>query len=106
MAPWTIRNYARLGAFAPVSAEGGVNFFLADNPNTTGLFQEIDDAAPEEYDRITKLPEVEQAREWIRLGFRHIEEHPVRSVRNWLRNAAVFVGSRNPWVHEQSRLRG
>jgi len=106
LAPWTVRNYVRLDAFVPVSTEGGVNFWLANNPDTTGRFQEIDEVNPELYSRISMLDEVAQDREWIRLGFQYIFENPVDALGNWLRNSVVFLGSRDPWVHQQSNVRG
>jgi hypothetical protein len=37
VAPWTVRNYHVLGAFVPVSTNGGVTLYSANNANATGL---------------------------------------------------------------------
>ena len=37
VAPWTVRNYQVLGAFVPVSTNGGVTLYSANNPWATGL---------------------------------------------------------------------
>lgn len=36
VAPWTVRNYQALGAFVPVSTNGGDVFYRANNPQATG----------------------------------------------------------------------
>lgn len=38
VAPWTVRNYLALGAFVPVSTNGGVNLRQGNNPYATGAF--------------------------------------------------------------------
>lgn len=36
LAPWTLRNYAVLDAFVPISTNGGYGLYTANNPNATG----------------------------------------------------------------------
>lgn len=39
IAPWTIRNYVRFAHFVPIDTNGGVNFFIGNNPKATGAFE-------------------------------------------------------------------
>lgn len=39
IAPWTIRNYAVFDAFVPISTNSGSNFWMGNNPQTTGGYQ-------------------------------------------------------------------
>jgi hypothetical protein len=36
--PWTLRNYRAFGEAIPVSTNGGVNFFIGNNPFSTGTY--------------------------------------------------------------------
>ena len=36
--PWTLRNYLELGEFIPISSNGGINFWIGNNPQATGEF--------------------------------------------------------------------
>lgn len=105
LTPWTIRNSIALGELVPVTTEGGVNFWLANNPRTTGRFQEIDQVDPVAYSRISRLPEADQDDEWIRLGLQFIASHPIVAAKNWLRNGVVYLGSKDPWVHGGVKIR-
>ncbi|MHB8510707.1 MAG: ArnT family glycosyltransferase [Actinomycetota bacterium] len=105
--PWTIRNYVRLHALVPVSTYGGVNFWMVNNPRATGRFPGsvslmID---PVDYARITALPEAAQDREWYRMGFSYIKSHPFQSLKNWFRDLAIYVGSRDHYPGNRLVLR-
>jgi 4-amino-4-deoxy-L-arabinose transferase-like glycosyltransferase len=58
VAPWTLRNYRVLGAFVPVSTNGGVVFYSANSPFTNGpantfavlpMSEEMDEVERERY---------------------------------------------------------
>jgi hypothetical protein len=36
--PWTVRNYVVLERFVPIATNGGVNFYIGNNPEATGSF--------------------------------------------------------------------
>src|SRR5712664_874580 len=35
--PWTVRNYFVLGTFVPIATNSGINFYIGNNPEATGL---------------------------------------------------------------------
>jgi hypothetical protein len=43
VAPWTMRNYRVLGAFVPVSSNGGRVLWVGNNPDATGLSMPMPD---------------------------------------------------------------
>lgn len=105
--PWTVRNAVRLHAFVPVSTYGGINLWLANNERATGTFRPASEVIdPAEFRRIASLPEAEQDREWYRLAFRFIREHPGRTARNWLRDGYHYVTRGDPVVGSRYRVRG
>lgn len=38
IAPWTYRNYCVFNAFVPISTNGGVNFWMGNNPESDGFY--------------------------------------------------------------------
>jgi 4-amino-4-deoxy-L-arabinose transferase-like glycosyltransferase len=106
IAPWTIRNAATLDAFVPVSSYGGVSLWLANNPNADGRFRPADQmAGAQEYARISALGEVEEDHEWFRLAFSFMRAHPGSTLRNWVRDAAIFAGSRDTYPRDRLVIR-
>lgn len=41
IAPVTVRNYAVSGEFVPVTSNGGLNFYLGNNPDAVGLYYNV-----------------------------------------------------------------
>ncbi len=39
--PWVWRNHQTLGAWIPVSTNGGMNMFIGNNPKASGTYQEV-----------------------------------------------------------------
>jgi len=70
--PWTIRNHSVLGAWVPVSSNGGLVFYAANCDTATGTY---DSTAP---DRLRAYPGGEV--EWNRVGYQWgrewIRSHP------------------------------
>ncbi|GAB6876275.1 ArnT family glycosyltransferase [Thermaerobacter litoralis] len=79
VAPWTIRNYVALGAFIPVSTNGGVNLWQGNNPAANGAFFWPTD--PAENPLLTVESQVERDRLGRRLALQWIRENPGDFVR-------------------------
>jgi 4-amino-4-deoxy-L-arabinose transferase-like glycosyltransferase len=41
IAPWTKRNYDLFGKFVPIAANSGSNFWMGNNPNSKGEYQDL-----------------------------------------------------------------
>ena len=54
IAPWTVRNYRVFDEFVLISTNGGPNFWMGNNPETTGHYMPL----PED---VSALPETERA---------------------------------------------
>jgi 4-amino-4-deoxy-L-arabinose transferase-like glycosyltransferase len=106
LAPWTIRNAVRIHSFTPIATYGGEAFFLGNNEKADGRFRRTNDVAPEDFTRIRALPEGQQEREWYRLGFRFIREHPSKAIANWIRNARLFLTLDDSLIADHYALRG
>ena len=79
IAPWTIRNYRIFGSFVPVSTNGGINFYMGNNPEATGTFRwavppgaRWNEASPHGF------YELQASQQGYRCGWQFIREHPGR----------------------------
>lgn len=70
IAPWTIRNARVFGQFVPISTNSGSNFWMGNNPDTTGTYQPL----PE---WVEGMGEVERDRALKRAAMEYIAEEPV-----------------------------
>ncbi|MGP1273579.1 MAG: ArnT family glycosyltransferase [Phycisphaerales bacterium] len=66
IAPWTVRNYRAFGEFILISTNGGTNFWMGNNPDTTGHYMPLPDwiAGTTEHERSDRLKA--EALEYIR----------------------------------------
>lgn len=74
VSPWTVRNYAVLGAFVPISTQGGFIFARSNAPNPDWRLDHgwrIESRVFE-----TTPSEVERDRVWFRQGWASISAHP------------------------------
>ncbi len=69
IAPWTFRNYKVFGTFVLVSTNGAPNFWMGNNPNTTGGYMPL----PQ---RVEKLDEVARSRELGSEAVNYVKERP------------------------------
>jgi 4-amino-4-deoxy-L-arabinose transferase-like glycosyltransferase len=78
LAPWTIRNAVKLGAFVPASTRGGISVFAGFAPETTGGWNLEELSWPRE--ELAPLGEVERDRLLFRRGLQHAFARPGRSL--------------------------
>ncbi len=77
VAPWTLRNHRELGAWVPVSTNGGITLLTGNNDSARGGFTP-EDAAVKALDARRDLDELEYDAEAGRLGKQWIIAHPAR----------------------------
>lgn len=77
VAPWTLRNHEAMGAWIPVSTNGGITLLTGNNDSARGGFTP-DDAAVKALDSRKGLTEMTYDAEASRLGKEWIKAHPVQ----------------------------
>ena len=99
VAPWTLRNQRVFGEFVLITTNGGINFYLANDPLAKGGFTprgEVD---------LSSYGEVESGRVGFELGRRWVMENPVDSFLLSLRKQILFMGDDSQGVYEALRRR-
>ncbi|MCK4774417.1 MAG: glycosyltransferase family 39 protein, partial [Candidatus Krumholzibacteria bacterium] len=105
VAPVTFRNAIVGGDFVPIASQGGVNFYIGNNPEADGVtaiapgtrgdwwggFNETRDLAEQELGRELKYSEI--SRYWYRQGLRFWTDHPVGAVKLYLRKFVLLFGN-------------
>jgi 4-amino-4-deoxy-L-arabinose transferase-like glycosyltransferase len=84
--PWTIRNHRVLGAWIPISTNGGDVFYRANNPLATGGY------IPQGEISLEGLDEVSRGRVGFHLGVQWVLSHPGRFVALAIRKEVLFLG--------------
>ncbi|MDO8690484.1 MAG: glycosyltransferase family 39 protein [Dehalococcoidia bacterium] len=84
ISPWTARNFLVQQAFVPVSTNGGVNFWIGNNPAATGEFLDVRAADPGLVSTSMSLTEVERDSLFYEKAFSYIRDNP----QAWLQLAA------------------
>jgi 4-amino-4-deoxy-L-arabinose transferase-like glycosyltransferase len=77
VAPWTVRNHAEMGAWIPVSTNGGITLLTGNNDTARGGFTP-EDPVVKALDARTDLDEMQYDAEASRLGKAWIKAHPVQ----------------------------
>ena len=93
--PWTIRNLRVTGSAVFVDVNGGVNFLIAHNPDSTGQWMSLGYNNPvllrgSGYDRPNTNRHAMEA------GLRYFETHPGADIHQALRVFALFWTERDP----------
>jgi 4-amino-4-deoxy-L-arabinose transferase-like glycosyltransferase len=84
--PWTFRNHRVLGAWIPVSTNGGDVLYRANNPLATGGYTARGEV------NLDGLDEVSRGRVGFRLGLEWIRSHPGRFAALAVRKQVLFLG--------------
>jgi hypothetical protein len=85
VAPWTLRNYAVLHHFVPVSDNGGITLWVGNNPDASGQFVPVPN-------RLAQLPELDRARIGRAEAVAWMRAHPARVAELALRKQVLFWG--------------
>jgi hypothetical protein len=92
--PWTVRNYAVLGRFVPLTTNAGGNFYNSWAPGGTGCFYK---PAWEHLQAVTGGDELRLSPTGFALGLAAIREDPARAARRVWQKQVHYLGSDN-WL--------
>jgi 4-amino-4-deoxy-L-arabinose transferase-like glycosyltransferase len=84
--PWTVRNHRVLGAWIPVSTNGGDVFYRANNPLATGGYTARGEQS------LDSLDELSRGKVGFRLGVEWIRSHPATFLSLAFRKQILFLG--------------
>ena len=84
--PWSLRNHRVFGVWVPISTNGGVVFYGANNPLATGAYTVQREQSLEGYDEVTR------GKVGFRLGKEWIRDHPRQFLALALRKEILFLG--------------
>lgn len=90
IAPWTIRNFVVHQAFVPISTNGGLNFWIGNNPGATGEFVYFKEVAPDLFAKSSLLTEVERDSLFYGEALSYIREDPQTFLELLARKALYF----------------
>ncbi len=106
VAPWTIRNYLRVHTFVPVASYTWFNFWETNNPLATGHFILPEHYIPEQTRQIRSLNEIQQDSAWRHLALTWVRANPGKAIKGWVRDAAFYGYTSDPWVRQWYTLHG
>jgi len=106
--PFTVRNLVVTGEPVLITAHGGINFWVGNNPNATGFFTPppgmpplpgpfnlaIPRAAAERASGRADMSDSEVSRYWFSRGLDFAREHPGRFVELFLRKTRALLNGR------------
>jgi 4-amino-4-deoxy-L-arabinose transferase-like glycosyltransferase len=94
ISPWTLRNYLEFNEFIPVSTNGGINFWIGNNPQATGEFIHPNNLNREFVDSTQNFSESERDSFFYRQGLLFIRNNPSEFIRLLGQKTTYFFWSR------------
>jgi len=103
ISPVTIRNYMVAGDFVPITAHGGINFYIGNNASSRGVYQPPafmlgsaeglmkDSKTRAEKEEGRRLKPSEISRFWFRKGMSFIRNNPSRYLALTIRKVGLFI---------------
>lgn len=105
--PFTVRNFVMLDEPVLVTAHGGINFYVGNNPRATGFFTppakmpplpgvfnlEVPRQVAEAQTGRTEMTDAEVSSYWLQQGLEFIRRQPERFVQLTLRKARAFFNA-------------
>ncbi len=87
IAPWIAYNFARYDRFIYIDTNGGFNFWVGNNPQSTGKMEEYAVAAYFEFS-----DDFERQRELYKRALRFIRDNPIHFLRLFIAKVRIFTG--------------
>lgn len=94
ISPWTLRNYLELSEFIPISSNGGINFWIGNNPQATGEFLYPINLNRELFGSMQNFDEGERDRFFYKQGLLFIRNNPTEFLRLLGNKTFYFFWSR------------
>jgi 4-amino-4-deoxy-L-arabinose transferase-like glycosyltransferase len=92
VAPWSARNTLLFGHFVLLSTNGGVNFWMGNNPATTGSYMDVPSF-------VSEMDEYERDKALGREAMQYIFAEPVQFVLRTIKKAALLHVGETMSVH-------
>lgn len=108
LAPIAFRNYLINHEFNPLSIQGGINFYIGNNPKATGYFmspfnvvnspkKQVDSSIVVAEKQVGRsLSPSEASRYWLRKGLLFILKNPTKAFALYLKKLALFASGSEP----------
>jgi 4-amino-4-deoxy-L-arabinose transferase-like glycosyltransferase len=92
LGPWCMRNYIEFGHFS-TSSNGGVNFWMGNNPCATGTYMNMDRLINETFGDVSGLTDFEKASLYMKAGESYVLAHPVETLKLDARKLSILYGT-------------
>ncbi|NPA94109.1 MAG: hypothetical protein GXO58_01630 [Thermodesulfobacteria bacterium] len=94
MSLWTFRNYKRFKSFIPLTTHGGDTLYIGNNPNTSISYW-YDYVNDKFYQKVSRLPEQEQNREYVKRTLKFWIETPSKAIKLYFLKLIEYFNYKN-----------